>query len=346
MREEGIESSYAGTQNLNVSLHGQPVLCVTPSSEIYILPAGSKNEEVNDLYHRVGATADEVYEYVEAVQSSPLLRASDLKEEFRLLADFGCAVLAGRERENDRGYQFVTWVWDFDRRGVSHGHYFEGNYHAAKEDFAVRSGLISRAQIFSADQLAELYRATDFFLEEGPEPEDKQKLDTLILELNTGQPLYTEVSDYCGRDYLVDHMPEDMDLTELNLLAEKLASLEPVQEAALEGLVRMDLDKGMTELPLCRLIDLANSADCCHVAPGIGNDEQLGHFYVDNDFPVIPPGLPKELYEILDYEVIGRKARMEEGGVFTSAGYVVQHSDLDVSYSQSLCDPQMEVMNT
>ena len=113
----------------------------------------------------MGATADEVYEYVEAVQSSPLLRASDLKEEFRLLADFGCAVLAGRERENDRGYQFVTWVWDF---------YFEGNYHAAKEDFAVRSGLISRAQLFSADQLAELYRATDFFLEEGPEPEDKQ----------------------------------------------------------------------------------------------------------------------------------------------------------------------------
>ena len=45
LREEGIESSYAGTQNLNVSLHGQPVLCVTPSSEIYILPAGSKNEE-------------------------------------------------------------------------------------------------------------------------------------------------------------------------------------------------------------------------------------------------------------------------------------------------------------
>ena len=91
LREEGIESSYAGTQNLNVLLHGQPVLCVTPSSEIFILPAGSKNEEVNDLYHRVGATADEVYEYVEAVQSSPLLRASDLKEEFRLLADFGCA---------------------------------------------------------------------------------------------------------------------------------------------------------------------------------------------------------------------------------------------------------------
>ena len=62
LREKGIESSCAGTQNLNVLLHGQPVLCVTPNSELFILPAGSKNEEVNDLYHRVGATADEVYE--------------------------------------------------------------------------------------------------------------------------------------------------------------------------------------------------------------------------------------------------------------------------------------------
>ena len=85
LREKGIESSCAGTQNLNVLLHGQPVLFVAPSSESFILPAGSQNEEVNDLYHRVGETADEVYEYVEAVQGAPLLHASDLKEEFRLL---------------------------------------------------------------------------------------------------------------------------------------------------------------------------------------------------------------------------------------------------------------------
>ena len=176
-------------------------------------------------------------------------------------------------------------------------------------------------------------------------PMEQGTLEALLLELNTGSPLYTEISDFRGREYLEDHMPEDMDLTELNLLAKKLASFEPVQEAAFEGLVRMDLNKWITELPLPRLIDLANSADCCHVAPGVGNDEQLGHFSVDNDFPVIPPSLPEELYELLDYEAIGRKARMEEGGVFTSGGYVVQHTDLDVSYSQSHCGPQMEVMS-
>lgn len=174
-------------------------------------------------------------------------------------------------------------------------------------------------------------------------PMEQDRLDTLLLEWNTGQPIYVEVSDNYGRDYLAGSLPEDVDLTELNLLANKLADLQALQETAFEGLVRMDLDKGTTELPLCRLIDLANSADCCHVAPGVGNDEQLGHFYVDNDFPVIPPGLPEEVYEVLDYVAIGRKARMEEGGVFTSEGYVVQHTDLDVSYSQSHCGPQMEV---
>lgn len=176
-------------------------------------------------------------------------------------------------------------------------------------------------------------------------PMEQDRLDTLLLEWNTGQPLYVEVSDYCGRDYLAGCLPEDVDLPELNLLANKLVDLQALQETAFEGLVRMDLDKGTTELPLCRLIDLANSADCCHVAPGVGNDEQLGHFYVDNDFPVIPPGLPEEVYEVLDYAAIGRKVRMEEGGVFTSEGYVVQHTDLDVSYSQSHCGPQMEVMS-
>lgn len=67
--------------------------------------------------------ADKVFEYVEAVQNAPILYTSRLDDKFHLLADFGGAVLAGRERENSQGYQFVTWTWDYGRRGVSHGHY-------------------------------------------------------------------------------------------------------------------------------------------------------------------------------------------------------------------------------
>ena len=172
LREKGIETSLADAQKLDILLRGRPVLFVSSGSDIFLLPAGSQNE-ASDLYHQVAVVADEVYEYVEAMQGTPILHASGLNEEFHLLADFGGAVLAGRERENGQGYQFVTWTWDYDRRGVSHGHYYEGDFRSAKQDFAGRSGLISTAQLFSPEQLTELYRATDFLLEEGPAPEEK-----------------------------------------------------------------------------------------------------------------------------------------------------------------------------
>ena len=129
----------------------------------------SGSEEANDLYHEVAQAADEVFSHVEAVQTAPLLHVSGLSEEFHQLADFGGAVLAGRQRGNGFGYQFVTWIWDYVRTGLSHGHYYEGDYNAAKQDFAVRSGLISKAQLFSEEELTELYRATGYQLENDPE---------------------------------------------------------------------------------------------------------------------------------------------------------------------------------
>ena len=70
--------------------------------------------------------------------------------------------------------EILQAVWDYDYTGVSHGHYYEGNFRGAKQDFAVRSGLISRAQLFTEEELTELYRATDYLLEEGPEPNSDQ----------------------------------------------------------------------------------------------------------------------------------------------------------------------------
>jgi hypothetical protein len=142
--------------------------------EVFLLPEMSGNDEAGDLYHEVAQTADEVWDYVEAVQTSDLLSVSGLSEEFHLLADFGGALLAGREREQGSGYQFVTWIWDYYRTGVCYGHYYEDDFTAAKQDFAVRSGLISKAQLFSPEELTELYRGIDYFLENGPELQEEQ----------------------------------------------------------------------------------------------------------------------------------------------------------------------------
>ena len=97
-----------------------------------------------------------------------------LDNKFHLLADFGGAVLAGRERGTGRGYEFVTWIWDYERVGVSHGHYYEDDFAGAKRDFAVRSGLIPKASLFSNEELTEIYRATDHLLAEDPNLNDKQ----------------------------------------------------------------------------------------------------------------------------------------------------------------------------
>lgn len=174
LAERGIDSVSKEGAQLEIMLNAQPVLYVSPGNDVFLLPAGSNNEEAYELYHQVAVVADEVCEYVEAVQSAPILYTDGLDSKFHLLADFGGAVLAGRERENGQGYQFVTWIWDYGRRGVSHGHYYEGDFQNAKQDFAVRSGLISKAQLFSPEQLTELYRATDLLLEEGSELEGKQ----------------------------------------------------------------------------------------------------------------------------------------------------------------------------
>lgn len=172
LRAAGITTGHPEKNRLTVLLNDQPVLSVSAGSDVFLLPAGINQPEASELYHKVAQTADEVYAYVDAVQTAPILHASGLSEKFHLLADFGGAVLAGRELENGRGYQFVTWIWDYNRTGVSYGHYYDEDFCGAKQDFAVRSGLISKTQLFSPEELTELYRATDYLLDEGPELED------------------------------------------------------------------------------------------------------------------------------------------------------------------------------
>ena len=109
-------------------------------------------------------TAKMASEYMAILEYAPQLKATDLTGDYRVLADFGDAVLAGHPTE--RGVQFVTWEWDFDRKGVHQGHYFQDDYEAAKRDFTVRSGLVQKDALFEPEQLAEIYRALAFVREQ------------------------------------------------------------------------------------------------------------------------------------------------------------------------------------
>ena len=117
-----------------------------------------------DALQTVIDTAKMTSEYMAILETAPRLKASGLDGDYRILADFGDAVLAGHPAE--RGVQFVTWEWDFDREGVHYGHYFQDDYDAAKRDFTVRSGLVQKDTLFEPEQLAEIYHALAFVREQ------------------------------------------------------------------------------------------------------------------------------------------------------------------------------------
>ena len=117
-----------------------------------------------DALQSVIDTAKMTSEYMAILETATLLKVGGLTGDYRILADFGDAVLAGHPTE--RGVQFVTWEWDFDREGVHHGHYFQNDYDAAKRDFTVRGGLVQKDALFEPEQLAEIYRALAFVREQ------------------------------------------------------------------------------------------------------------------------------------------------------------------------------------
>lgn len=59
LRLEGVESDQREDQ-LDILLRGEPVFYVSLASDVFLLPAGSNDLEVSELYHQVAIMADEV----------------------------------------------------------------------------------------------------------------------------------------------------------------------------------------------------------------------------------------------------------------------------------------------
>ena len=117
-----------------------------------------------DALQAVIDTAKMTSEYMAILETALRLKVGALTGDYRALADFGSAVLAGHPTE--RGVQFVTWEWDWDRKGVHHGHYFQNGYEEAKHDFVRRSGLLPKEALFEPEQLTEMHRALTFVCEQ------------------------------------------------------------------------------------------------------------------------------------------------------------------------------------
>ena len=156
LAKEGFQLDEVHTDRLCILLDGSPLCEVTESGGV-----AYRNEDIDEP-ERIAAK-DKVYEivrttaeYMRQMETAPFLKADGLEDGYKVLADFNGTVLAGVQSKH--GVQFVTWDWDYDRTGVVHGHYFMENYDGAKQDFATRSGLIQKEQLFSPEQLTEIFR--------------------------------------------------------------------------------------------------------------------------------------------------------------------------------------------
>lgn len=158
---------------LTVLLDGAPLCRITGKGSVFYRREDADTPQAEDVLYRVEDIAAKTLEYMTAMETAPQLKASGLDGDHRSLADFGGTVLAGTPSKY--GVQFVTWDWNYDRTGVCHGHYFMENYAGAKQDFAIRSGLIQKERLFTPEQLTEIYRCcADSVNEDFFELTDKQ----------------------------------------------------------------------------------------------------------------------------------------------------------------------------
>ena len=149
---------------IRVKWNGQPLCSVDRDGIVRFRPADITGPEVDRQLRMVIQTAGHVKEYMRIFERAPTLKVVGLDDTYKVLADFGDVVLAGQLGK--KGAKFVTWEWDFDRKGVHAGHYFMENYEAAKLDFAARAGLINEQRLFSDEQIAVIKNACEFALED------------------------------------------------------------------------------------------------------------------------------------------------------------------------------------
>ena len=153
---------------LPIELNDRRLCQVTESSGIRFRTDDTTDPAAEVVRGQVTDIASVVREYMTLIEQAPDLKANGLGENYKLLAEFNGAVLAGHPGRY--GVEFVTWEWSYGRTGLWQGHYYApgsgpNGYLSAKQDFCVRSGLMNQHRLFTNEQLAEVYRCVRETLE-------------------------------------------------------------------------------------------------------------------------------------------------------------------------------------
>jgi hypothetical protein len=144
LRNKGYDCKLIGTE-IEIAKNGVSIMSLRSNGD-YKRHDTAISEcvyEIRDIHQKVKESYDR---YNEAEE----LAYRDLNRYHRLTAYNGY-ILAARMR-TDNSLEFVTWQQTHSDTGVTIGKYFS-DYEAAKEDFAVRCGLVNRYKMFSETEM-------------------------------------------------------------------------------------------------------------------------------------------------------------------------------------------------
>ena len=133
---------------------------------------------------------------------------------------------------------------------------------------------------------------------------------------------------------------DNVNLYELNLLAQRLTMLSEDDRMGLDGLLQIESRQHIGPIPLPRLINLTFNADICMLAPYVFTAQELGSLLYESEM------LSGEAMALLDttesgsafqnalLKVFGQRHQEDFDGVFTSWGYVEPGNDFKEVYNR------------
>ena len=167
---------------------GQEYICsLMPNGEIHYRENATVSEDVSRL-SELFASMRHVYDLYDKAENLPFKGV----ENYKVLCEYEKFLLVAMMDDNDQ-LRFVTWRYSYNRDSVAYGHYFDTDYDGARQDFAIRSGLIDEQKLFKPDDLIVIYDACVYralndenmiYNEEGKLRKLIERIEKIVTELH------------------------------------------------------------------------------------------------------------------------------------------------------------------
>lgn len=145
----------------------------------------------------------------------------------------------------------------------------------------------------------------------------------------SGDQPYKIVECFNSQGEYLEFIPENAALAELNFLARRISGMKDYEQLIFNYCVATENNP----CDMKKLINTTYNLKEWQSISGIGNDKDLGEFYIENDMVAELRDAPEAVLKYLDYEKIGRAYREAEKGKFIGNSYIFNfNTEFEVVY--------------